>query len=161
VTCLFRLSTPSQGASDFLKCGQTTPSEPPDEPSARRPLRMTIFSTFPAEPTRKGRPQPIICDYLIYSHAPLIPHPFTFTGRHGDIHEVNFRRPAEYCHTISMIQNPSLICTGLWILYGKVMVFFLRGSVCYRVQDKDGWVLALKDCLVDGNSLQDETIYSH
>jgi len=40
----FRLSTPSQGASDFLKCGETTPSEPPGERKARRPLRMTIFS---------------------------------------------------------------------------------------------------------------------
>jgi len=44
VTCLFCSSTPSQGTSDFLKCGQTTPSEPPGEPKARRPLRMTIFS---------------------------------------------------------------------------------------------------------------------
>jgi hypothetical protein len=33
---------------------------------------------------------------------------------------------------------------------------FSRGTVCYRVQDKDGRVLALKDCWVDENSLEDE-----
>jgi len=33
---------------------------------------------------------------------------------------------------------------------------FSRGTVCYRVQDKDGQVLALKDCWVDENSLEDE-----
>ena len=46
----------NQGASDFLKCGQTTSSEPPSEP-ARRPLLMSIFSLImPSRAGPKSRP---------------------------------------------------------------------------------------------------------
>ena len=45
-----------------------------------------------------------------------------------------------------------------WIMdiVWKSRDLFSRGTVCYRVQDKDGQVLALKDCWVDENSLEDE-----
>ena len=104
-----------------------------------------------------GRPQPIIFDHVIHSHGPRIPRPFTFTGtRH---HDETFTR--EHSPTLANVRRPAehLFCAEKSHDLSKGQghgLFFARNHLLSRARYGPGRVLALKDCWVDGNSLEDE-----
>ena len=50
----------------------------------------------------------------------------------------------------------TITCIGSWPCYGRVVVFFSHGTICYRVQDQNGEEFALKDCWVDAENLEHE-----